>query len=119
MTDITYTYEIIAVDEAARSMEIVYTSEKYGVMHVGARLPFEGEVVEQVVAMFAPAREWRLRDLAVVVPEVGTSGELTDIDLAAVLSMDEQSSGQIEPLWSDEDEAAFEAQINAENSAQL
>jgi hypothetical protein len=110
MTDITYTYEIIAVDEAARCMEIVYTSEKYGVMHVGARLPFEGETVEQVAVMFAPIQEWRLRDLAVIVPEVGTVGQLTAVDPAAVLP-----SVQSEPLWSEEDEAAFEEQINAES----
>jgi hypothetical protein len=117
MTDITYTYEIIAVDEAARCMEVVYTSPTHGVMHVGARLPFEGETVEQVVIMFAPVQEWRLRDLAVIVPEVGTSGELTDIDPAAGLPTDEQSSDQPEPLWSEEDEAAFEEQINAESGA--
>jgi hypothetical protein len=112
MTDITYTYEIIAVDEAARCMEIVYTSDKYGVMHVGARLPFEGETVEQIVVMFAPVNEWRLRDLTVIVPEVGTSGQLTDADPVAV-----PPPVQPEPLWSEEDEAAFEEQINAESGA--
>jgi hypothetical protein len=112
MTDITYTYEITAVDEAARCMEIVYTSEKYGVMQVGARLPFEGETVEQVVVMFSPVNEWRMRDLSVIVPEVGTSGQLTDVDPASVLP-----TVQPEPLWSAEDEAAFNEQINAESGA--
>jgi len=80
MNDITYTYEIISVDEAARVMEVVYTSPDYGIMHVGARLPYQGETVEQVVAMFAPVQEWRLRDLQVVVPGVGASGEITDAE---------------------------------------
>jgi hypothetical protein len=78
MTDIEYTYEIISVDEAARCMEIVYTSEKYGVAHIGARLPFEGEHLEDVVIMFAPVAEWRFRDMPVVVPFVGLTGQLVD-----------------------------------------
>lgn len=82
MTDITYTYEIIAVDEAARCMEVVYTSADHGVMHVGARLPFEGEPLEQVIAMFAPVQEWRLRSMAVVAPEVGVVGQMVDASLA-------------------------------------
>lgn len=105
MTDITYTYEIISVDEASRCMEVVYTSEVYGSWHVGARLPFEGETLEQVIAMFAPVQEWRLRALPVIVPEVGTSGQLTDVEPAAPAS-----------LWTAEDEAAFNEQINAENT---
>jgi hypothetical protein len=80
MTDITYTYKIIMVDEAARCMEVVYTSPKHGVMHVGARLPFEGEPLEQVIAMFAPVQEWRLREIAVVAPDVGASGEVVDAE---------------------------------------
>lgn len=111
MTDITYTYEIIAVDEAARSMEVVYTSETHGVMHVGARLPFEGEPLEQVIVMFAPVQEWRLRELAVTVPEVGTSGQLTDVDPITPPSPQEP-----EPFWTAEDEAAFNEQINAEKT---
>ena len=89
MIDITYTYEIIAVDEAARCMEVVYTSETHGVMHIGARLPFEGETLEQVIAMFAPVQEWRLREMAVAAPVVGASGELTDAE-PAPLSPEDQ-----------------------------
>lgn len=78
MTKIRYSYEIISVDNAARSMEVVYTSEQYGVMHIGARLPFEGESLEHVIAVFAPIQEWRQRDLGVVAPAPGTAGEMTD-----------------------------------------
>lgn len=77
MNDITYTYEIISVDESARCMEVVYRSDAYGVMHVGARLPFEGETLEQVISMFSPVAEWRLRDLTVVPPSQGTTGSIT------------------------------------------
>jgi hypothetical protein len=78
MSDINYTYEIIHVDEGSRCMEIVYRSDTYGVMHVGARLPFDGEPLEQVISIFSPVAEWRLRDLAVSPPPQGATGSMTD-----------------------------------------
>lgn len=74
---ITYTYEVIAVDEAARCMEVVYTSEGNPTMHIGARLPYEGESLEAVVAMFAPVRHWEELKLPLVIPQVGTTGVIT------------------------------------------
>lgn len=73
---ITYSYEIIAVDQAARCMEIVYTAEGHQTIHMGARLPFEGETVEQIVRMYEPVRYWEEQQLAVVVPQVGTVGTM-------------------------------------------
>lgn len=77
--NITYTYQITAVDQAARCMEIVYSSEGHQTMHIGARLPFEGEPLEQVVRMYAPVRYWEEQQLAVVAPEVGATGVLEPI----------------------------------------
>jgi hypothetical protein len=71
---IAYTYEIVSVDPAARCMEIVYSSEGRQTMHIGARLPFEGESLEAVVEMYSPVAYWLEQEAAVVVPEVGTSG---------------------------------------------
>lgn len=71
---ITYTYEIIKVDEAARCMEIVYTAEGHQTMHVGARLPFDGESLEDVVKAFAPVALWTDLARAVQVPSVGAQG---------------------------------------------
>jgi hypothetical protein len=71
---ITYTYEIIKVDEAARCMEVVYSSEGRQTMHIGARLPFVGETLEAVVQMYAPVALWREQEAQVVVPEVGAAG---------------------------------------------
>lgn len=113
MTHTHYTFEIIAVDEAARSMEVVYTSQTHGIMHVGARLPFEGETLEDVIAIFAPVQEWRQRDLPVIVPQIGTKGQLTYSDTETAPRAPEP-----DPLWSAEDEAAFEAQIAAEAANQ-
>lgn len=73
---ITYTYEIIAVDEAARCMEVVYSAEGHQTMHIGARLPFEGEPLEAVVEMYAPVALWLEQEKAVQVPQVGARGTI-------------------------------------------
>jgi hypothetical protein len=71
---IEYTYEIISVDEAARCMEVVYTSEGRQTMHIGARLPFVGESLEAVIQMYAPVAYWLEQEAEVVVPDVGVGG---------------------------------------------
>lgn len=73
---ITYTYEITSVDQAARCMEVVYTSEGNPTMHIGARLPYEGETVEAVVEMYAPIRYWEEIKTPVVAVAVGQSGSV-------------------------------------------
>jgi hypothetical protein len=73
---IEYTYEIISVDAAARCMEVVYSSEGRQTMHIGARLPFEGESLESVIASFAPVAYWAEQEAPVVIPEVGTGGAI-------------------------------------------
>ena len=72
--NITYTYKIIAVDAAARCMEIVYTAEGHQTMHIGARLPYEGETLEEVVRMYAPVAVWETAALSIIAPSVGTTG---------------------------------------------
>lgn len=77
MTNITYTYQIIAVDLAARYMEIVYTSEGNPLVHISARLPYEGETLESVVQMYAPVRRWEELKLNTQTVAVGTQGSIT------------------------------------------
>jgi hypothetical protein len=74
---INFNYEIIAVDEAAKCMEVVYSAPNRQTMHIGARLPFEGETLESVILMYAPIRYWEEQELKVVAPAVGTSGFLS------------------------------------------
>jgi len=74
MENITYTYEIIAVDEAARCMEVVYSATGHQTMHVGARLPFDGESLDDVIKMFAPVQLWIEQAKAVSIPTVGVTG---------------------------------------------
>ena len=73
---IAYNYEIIAVDQAARCMEVVYTAEGRQTMHIGARLPYEGEELEAVIAMYSPVPFWLEQERAVQVPQVGTAGAI-------------------------------------------
>lgn len=74
--NITYAYTIINVDESARCMEVVYSAEGHQTMHIGARLPFEGEALEDVIKAFAPVPLWIELATPVVVPPVGASGTL-------------------------------------------
>jgi hypothetical protein len=71
---ITYTYQIFAVDVAARCMEVIYSAEGHQTMHIGARLPFEGEALEDVIKAFAPVPLWLELAATVVAPQVGMSG---------------------------------------------
>lgn len=75
---IPYTYEIIAVNEAARCMEIVYRSEGRATQHIGARLPYEGESLEAVVQMYSPVTYWLEQEAKVQVVAVGTQGSVSD-----------------------------------------
>lgn len=58
-------------------MEIEYTHSVHGTLRVGARLPFEGETIEEVIKKFAPVGYWVAKEKPVVVPEVGFSGTIS------------------------------------------
>lgn len=73
---IEYTYEITRVDETARCMDVVYSAQGHQTMHIGARLPYEGESLESVIEMFSPVGYWLQQAAAVVVPTVGQSGTI-------------------------------------------
>jgi hypothetical protein len=76
---ITYQYEIMAVNETARCMEIRYTATGHETMLIGARLPFEGEALENVINMYAPVNLWLERVTPVIVPSVGVSGTIAPV----------------------------------------
>jgi hypothetical protein len=73
---ITYTYKITAVNEAARCMEVVYTTEGLTTYTIGTRLPFEGEQLESVIQAYAPIPQWIEESTPVVAPEVGVEGTI-------------------------------------------
>lgn len=74
MTTITYTYEITRVDPESKAMDIVYTSPQFGTILVGARMPWEGETVEDIVRSFEPVRYWVEQTLNVADVPVGAGG---------------------------------------------
>ena len=87
---IEYKYTIVKVDKSARCMEVIYEAAGHQTMHIGARLPFEGELLEDVIKMFAPVQMWLDMAAAVLVPEVGASGVIAPVaaeqaDSAAVI----------------------------------
>jgi len=73
---ITFKYTIVSVDENARCMEVVYEADGHETMHIGVRLPFENENLEDVIRMFAPIPLWIEKATPVVVPAVGSSAVL-------------------------------------------
>jgi hypothetical protein len=79
--NITYSFEIASVDKPAKTMEVVYTSEGRQTMRIGARMPFEHESLNDVVAIFAPVTHWMEQDLVVKDVSVGSSGVVT-VDVA-------------------------------------
>ncbi len=76
---IEFSYHIIAVDAAARCMEVVYSAAGRQSMHIGARLPYEGEQLEDVIRQYAPVAYWLEQERAVQVPAVGLTGTLAPL----------------------------------------
>lgn len=75
--NIEYKYEIVSVNEAAKAMEVIYTSEGNPTMHIGTRIPFEGESLEGVIQAYAPIAYWRELKLPNIPVSVGESGNIT------------------------------------------
>ena len=73
---IKYNYEIVSVDEIARCMEVVYSADGYETIHVSARLPYDGELLESVLTMYSPVNLWLEKERTVVTPQVGKVGEV-------------------------------------------
>jgi hypothetical protein len=71
---IEYKYTIVSVNAEGRCMEVVYEADGHQTMHIGARLPFEGEPLEDVIKAFAPVQLWAELAASVLVPEVGITG---------------------------------------------
>lgn len=80
--NIAYDYEIISSDEQARCMEVRYTSPGRAPVHVSARLPYLGESLAAVIAMYSPVAYWRDQAATVVVPAPGTNGSYTPPEVA-------------------------------------
>lgn len=100
MNTIPYSYEIVAVDAAARSMLVRYQSPGRPAQVIGARLPMDGEPLLKVIAEFAPVQLWAQLDAGFTLPAVGHSGFVAADSVPVVL-----------PPTLDEAKAAKRAQI--------
>ena len=80
---IQYTYTIESVDTAARCMVVIYEAQGHVTQHVGTRIPFEGETLEDVISMFAPVPYWEDQVRPLVAPAVGVSGVISPVVVIA------------------------------------
>lgn len=71
------TFEITAVNESLRCMDVVFRATGQPEVLVGARMPFEGEDLNTLVASFAPIGYWEDLAKQVVPVTVGTTGAVT------------------------------------------
>jgi hypothetical protein len=71
------TFEITAVNEQQRCMEVVFRATGQPEVLVGARMPFEGEDLNTLVASFAPIGHWEDLAKQVVPVAVGATGVVT------------------------------------------
>jgi len=74
--NIEFSYEIVSVNETGRCMEVRYTSEGRETMLVGARLPFEGETLDDIVRGFSPVSYWLEKERQCTPVAVGATGQL-------------------------------------------
>lgn len=72
--NIPYSYEIIKVDQAARVMEVVYSSPGRQSMHVGVRIPRADEDLHAVIYAASPVAYWLEQEAQLQTVEVGATG---------------------------------------------
>lgn len=85
---IEYTYEVVMVDAPARCMEVRYTSAGRAPVNVSARIPYVGETLESVIAMYSPVRFWEEQEANITPPTVGVTGTWTPPPPPAVTTAD-------------------------------
>lgn len=73
---IAYNYEVVAVDQAAKCMEVKYTALGYPTQHIGCRLPYPGESLEDVIDIYSPVRFWQEQAMEAQTVAVGASGTI-------------------------------------------
>lgn len=102
---ISYTYTIVEVDESAKRMDILYSSEGYQDILVSARLPWSDESVEAIVLMYAPIPNWLETQKQLLAVEVNTSGTISVPTSSPVPTEEELANAE---MW---DQIAFEKKV--------
>jgi len=81
MLNIPYTYEIIKIDEATKTMEVMYSSEGRQSVLVSARIPYIDERLEDVIRMFSPESFWREQETPIQNISNGIVGSIGSVQL--------------------------------------
>lgn len=102
---ISYTYTIVKIDEAAKSMDILYSSEGHQDILVGARIPWSDESVEAIVSMYAPIANWLETQKQFLPVQVNTSGVITTPTTSPIPTEDELANAE---MWA---QVAFEKKV--------
>ena len=78
--EVQYNYKVIKVDEDNKVMEIMYSPQEPSNLTeyvVGARLPFSGESLQNIVSMYAPIALWQQEAYEFDTVIEGSEGSLT------------------------------------------
>ena len=81
--NIKYDYNVIIVDEAAKVMEVVYTSAGLRDHHISMPLPEQGAALEDMIEQYAPLYQWGLESAQYETVPLNSSGT---IDMPARLA---------------------------------
>jgi hypothetical protein len=95
---IEYTYEILSVDEPAKCMDVLYSSEGREPQLVGVRLPFEGEPLEAVIDSFSPVPYWLALEAKRDIPAIGTRGVIKPVEEVIIEPEEEEYIFPIGPM---------------------
>lgn len=85
MTNIEYTYEVIAVDNAKKMMTLRYTAVNYPTVEVISPFPVLPDTVESMAHASAPLHQWRELTNQLAIPVVGESGSGKEVKTIPVV----------------------------------
>ena len=97
ISNVVFSYEILSVDNNAKNMEVLYESEGKKSVHVGVRIPYVDENLEDVIISFCPISYWESQEKEVQTIEVGIKNT---IDLGArfpITNTNESENNSVQP----------------------
>lgn len=84
MTTIEFTYEVISVDNATKTMTIRYSAVNYPDIEVTVPFPVLPDTVTTMANGSAPFHKWRALTNQYDIPVVGTTGEGSEVTSVSI-----------------------------------
>ena len=84
MTNIEFTYEVIAVDNTSKTMTIRYSASNYPDVEVIAPFPVLPDTVETMANASAPFHKWRSLTNQYDLPTVGKKGSGSEVTAVSI-----------------------------------